>query len=428
VILHIFKMVWNRKGTNALITLEILISFLVLFAVCALGAYHYDHYRQPLGYTWDQVWKVEISFGEDDSLTLGALMRVFSMDDPEASEVLTVGEVFERMVTEVESFEQVEAAAGMSFAPYTRSSWRWGLDIDDRKIPIYMQNASDSLLEVMDLDMTRGRWFEETDRSHSLRTIVINERLARQVFGREDPIGQVIVDESDSGDIKMKVVGVIADFRYHGELSPPIPLAFMRLPIAVAAEPGDELVEHGRNQHDFLQALVIRVKPGTPVSFEEEIIKRLHAVAPEWSFKLQPLSMARDSYLRKRLAPLAIAALVAAFLMIMVALGLLGVLWQNVTQRIRELGLRRAKGATAGHIRRQVLGELLIMSSLAMVIGVIVIVQLPLTGWVPPTSARVYMQALLLAAGLMSVLTVIAGLYPSFLATRVQPAEALHYE
>ena len=43
--------------------------------------------------------------------------------------------------------------------------------------------------------------------------------------------------------------------------------------------------------------------------------------------------------------PLIAVGLVAGFLMLMVALGLLGVLWQNVTQRTREMGLRRAKGA-----------------------------------------------------------------------------------
>ena len=54
----------------------------------------------------------------------------------------------------------------------------------------------------------------------------------------------------------------------------------------------------------------------------------------------------------------------------MVGLGLTGVVWQSVTQRIREFGLRRAKGATIRSVRAQVLTEMMIMTSLALIVGV----------------------------------------------------------
>ena len=62
----------------------------------------------------------------------------------------------------------------------------------------------------------------------------------------------------------------------------------------------------------------------------------------------------------------------------MVALGLTGVVWQSVTQRIREFGLRRAKGATIANVRRQVLVEMVIMTSIALLAGVVLVAQLPL--------------------------------------------------
>ena len=354
VIRHILKMVWNRKAANSLITLEILISFLVLFAVSAIAAYQWDHYRQPLGFDWENVWKVTIDFGEED---IPALMDAFSMvEGDEEPEFASIADAFARMLTEVESFDQVEAAAGMSFAPYTSRGWRWGLDTDRGKVLMYLLNATQHLPETLDLDLLEGRWFEEADSASTSRTIVINEHLAREVFGDESPVGQVIVDQHEAGTVEMKVVGVVSDFRYKGELASPVPLAFMW--------PRNE-----ENKIDFLEAIAIRVRPGTPASFEEEILERLRPIGPNWSFKIEPLAAARESYLRKRLAPLIVAGLLAAFLMVMVALGLVGVLWQNVTQRTRELGLRRAKGATAVRIRRQVLGELLIMASLAVAIG-----------------------------------------------------------
>ena len=70
------------------------------------------------------------------------------------------------------------------------------------------------------------------------------------------------------------------------------------------------------------------------------------------------------------LGPLIAAGVIAGFLLLMVAMGLTGVLWQTVTQRTREIGLRRAKGATAGDIRTQILGELVVMTSIAVLAGV----------------------------------------------------------
>ena len=78
------------------------------------------------------------------------------------------------------------------------------------------------------------------------------------------------------------------------------------------------------------------------------------------------------------MAPLVAVGLVAGFLMLMVALGLLGVLWQNVTQRTREMGLRRAKGAAKVDVQRQILGEIGVMTTLALLAGVLVAIQFPL--------------------------------------------------
>ena len=77
----------------------------------------------------------------------------------------------------------------------------------------------------------------------------------------------------------------------------------------------------------------------------------------------------RDDWMQETLAPLLAAGVIAGFLILMVGMGLTGVLWQTVTQRTREVGLRRAKGATIGDIRAQILGELVVMTSIAVLAG-----------------------------------------------------------
>ena len=58
MIRHLFKLVWNRKRTNALIILEIFFAFLVLFIVGTLGIFLWDNIHQPLGFSSKDVWTV----------------------------------------------------------------------------------------------------------------------------------------------------------------------------------------------------------------------------------------------------------------------------------------------------------------------------------------------------------------------------------
>jgi putative ABC transport system permease protein len=170
------------------------------------------------------------------------------------------------------------------------------------------------------------------------------------------------------------------------------------------------------------------MQPGTAASFEEPLLKHLQAVAKEWAFDVKPMAEMRSSMITFAVAPVAAVSLVAAFLMLMVAMGLTGVLWQNVTQRTREIGLRRAKGAERVRVQRQILGEIVVMTSMAVVVAAVLAAQVPLISpfyWVQP---HVYVVGFIMAALVIYVLTVLCGWYPSHIATRIEPAEALRYE
>jgi putative ABC transport system permease protein len=103
-------------------------------------------------------------------------------------------------------------------------------------------------------------------------------------------------------------------------------------------------------------------------------------------------------------------------------------MWQNVTRRTREFGLRRAAGASQGDIRRQVIMEVVVTAAFALGIGIVLVVQVPLLSLVPFVGAGT-IAAGAVHAGVVVLATVIAaGLYPSVLATRIRPAEALRDE
>ena len=170
------------------------------------------------------------------------------------------------------------------------------------------------------------------------------------------------------------------------------------------------------------------MKPGADASVEARLAKALQAAAPDWSFNVEPMVMGAELNRRLNMAPLGVGAMVALFLILMVALGLSGVLWQSVTTRIREIGVRRALGASGADVKRQVIGELMVMATIAMLAGIAVVLQFPFLDLLGPVPKSVFFAGLSLTIVSLYGLALVCGLHPARLATTVHPAEALRYE
>jgi len=413
MIRHLFKLVWNRKRTNALIILEIFFSFLVLFVVGTLGLYLWDNVQRPLGFSYERVLVATIDMEQSDDNTF----------DP--AQVAT----FERLLRETQSLAPVEAAAGAIIVPYSLGGYNGSWKVNGRRVETEFNEVTIGFKETMGLHLLQGRWFQKGDEALPWRPVVLNAALAREVFGETDPIGKRFGDPSKEGtEPERRVVGVVSEFRCNGELSGPGNYTFMfkRVGLGEAAAaggpgPGSSLSRPPRN-------LVVKVRPGTPVEFEEQLAKRLQAVAPAWSFVVKPLAQMRESSFRLRLTPLVAGAIVALFLMVMVGLGLIGVLWQNLLQRTREMGLRRAAGASRSSVHAQVLLEQMILTSFGVLLGVVLVAQIPLLDLISFIRPKVFTGGIVLSMLSIYLLAALCALYPSAMASRVQPAEALRYE
>jgi len=133
--------------------------------------------------------------------------------------------------------------------------------------------------------------------------------------------------------------------------------------------------------------------------------------------------------LKTQMVPLVVVGIVAAFMLVMVAFGLFGALWQNTTQRIPEIGLRRAIGASAGQVYRQIVLEQFLLSSGAVVLGLALLVQLPLTRALGESlDWSVFAAAAGLSMATIYLLSLLCALYPGWRASRLSPTEALHHE
>jgi putative ABC transport system permease protein len=396
MIRHLLKLVWCRKRANALLILEIFVSFMVLFAVSTLWLIILNRIRQPLGFTYDDVYSVSI----DEREVL----------DGETSEVENQHQRTARIMRELRALDGVRAVAGMTIGPFELGANGRSLDFQGRSVNCRTTSASDDLPAVLGIEIIHGRWFEPADDALDWTPIVINQRLADALFGEADPLEQTV-----SEDPAMRVVGVVQDFRKGGAVASLQPFFIRRISLE-------------REQDRAPRRLLVKTAAGAGAGIEERIIRTMQRVEPGWKYNIELTDAIRRRNTKLYLAGFVVAALVAGFMMVMVVLGMIGVFWQSVTQRIGEIGLRRAMGGARSSIYKQMLVEILIVTSLGSVLAMVILLQLPLLGMLGGIGWPTILSALAVSAAIMYGLATTSGLYPAWLAARIQPADALHDE
>jgi len=123
-----------------------------------------------------------------------------------------------------------------------------------------------------------------------------------------------------------------------------------------------------------------------------------------------------------------IMATVVGFLLVMVAMGLFGVLWQNINSRTQEIGLRRALGASATSIRAQIISELFVLALFAMAITFFILIQVPMLQLIDSVTWSNFWMSTIGSVSVMTLIVILCALYPSSTAIKLAPATALHYE
>jgi len=403
VIRHLLKLVWRRKRANALLIVEIFFSFLVFFAVVTFGTSAILRYNKPLNFNWHDVLVLNVAIPSNRDLP-GEERHGDSATDLAS---------MDRLMREIAGMPEVIAVGGSRTPPYSMSTMAGSWNIAGKKVHMTFDDVTDGYPKAMNIPILRGRWFKPEDDAAGFQPVVVDTDLAKALFGDEDPIGKKFDPE---GGKDMRVIGITAPFRKDGEFSSEnINMVFQRVSARLP-------------KTSMPRDIIIRVRPGTPASFEEAISRRTHEIFPQYEQRVRRMEAMRTFAMRLYLIPVAAGSVIAAFLIGMVALGLSGVLWQNVTRRTREIGLRRALGATGNEVNRQILLEVALLATLALIIGVIVVAQLPLLGIFQLVSPASFTIGLAGALATIYGLTLLCGLYPSWLAGRVQPAQALHYE
>lgn len=396
---HIAKLIWNRKRANMLILTEVAITFVVLFFLIHSAINNYQLYNKPLGFQWQKTWSIALDTGarwnnENDNPQLQQLVKILEQDERIAS-------------------------IGLSQMPaFQRARWSDDLTINGKEIFHYGNRVNTDGPQGWGVELIAGRWFGEQDNGQNYHPIMINKLFVEQAFGDADPINFDIISLDDDGKpegLPKRIVGVFEDFRQMGEFSESLPYMFNYF----------DLEQGHRYGVRYMQ---ITFHENQNAAYEETLLKTLKSVTPQWEFNISTWANNRDNQINTVLIPLSILATVVGFLLIMVAMGLFGVLWQNINRRTQEIGLRRALGASKNEIQGQVIGELVILALFSIIFTLAFLVQLPLLSLLDSMTWSSFWLSIASTTVVILFIVVLCALYPSRAAIKMPPAEALHYE
>lgn len=266
---------------------------------------------------------------------------------------------------------------------------------------------------VSNLKIAKGRFFSKTDDASSERVAVLGWTIANDVFGKVDPIGKRV----KIGQQTFEVIGLAEEVG--GSFGGPSFDSYIYIPLKTSFKLYDKEV--------IVQIIAkARERDGvatTITAIEKELGKRLDDDEYSVFDQRQILNTINQilSVLTTGLGGIAAISLVVG------GIGIMNIMLVSVTERTREIGLRKALGATPSIILWQFLIEAALLSLFGggMGLALAYLSTLALSQFLP---AVITMQAVIMAFGTSTVVGLIFGAAPARRAASLSPIEALRYE
>ena len=275
--------------------------------------------------------------------------------------------------------------------------------------------STPNYFSAMKIPVVRGRDFTPLDRYDTQPVVIVNQKVTRDVFGGEDPIGHQIVCGLDATSMNaMTIVGIVGDVHESSPGADAEPMLYMPI-----------------EQHPFFanELQVIVRTAAAPAAMAAAVRETAYRLNPAMAVKFTTLdNMISDSIAAPRFRTF-LAGIFAILALALAMAGIYGVMNYIVTQRTSELGLRMALGARAGDVMGLVLSRAGILAAAGLTIGAGLSVALSkvLTGMLfglKATDPSTYVWVLLCVASI----ALIAAAGPALRASRIDPMAALREE
>jgi putative ABC transport system permease protein len=385
---------------SAFIAIQVCLSLVLLVGASLLSESLWNLIKSPLGFAPDHLLTFEVSL-------------------PWSSNQAVIRNFFFSTQQKIEALPGVSAVGQIDALPTVDWHLRSNFDADwlprvanHPRIGAEDRHIAGDYLAAMGTTLLSGRAFTLADQSAKPIPVIVNQQLARQYLPGGDPVGKHLF----VGNEAFPIVGVIADVR--GTAG------------SIAKPPGPEVYWPADADEGVIQRYFIVRSQTPPEQLIKSIQQQVHEVDPRQA--ISGVATMDDLLSQSVAQPRLNMALIAAFALIALLLacvGIYGVVAWSVAQRVQEIGVRMALGATRPQILRLIVSRAASATIVGLAAGTCLALLLTrllrsqLYG-VSPDSPSIYAASILL----LLVPALLAALRPALRAASVNPVEALRAE
>ncbi len=420
------KSLWMHRLRSTLTTLGIIFGVASVIAMLAIGEGASKHAQEQIARLGSQniIIKTVEPPEEQEATSTEESMQEFGLTYDDA----------ERFRNSIPNVEVVVPIRRLSQRAWYRN----------RKVAVEVIGTVPWYPEMSPITVKQGRFLTSTDMHYKQGICIVDERVVTGLFGFDDPLGR---DVKISGDY-YRVIGIASAQEVATDTSafennvPAAPaegganVGNIYVPLTTIKDRFGEIsVElsgsSGRNiKRVELQEIVVRVEAMEDVlptrDILETLLDRFHKKSDYQV--VVPLELLRQAERTKLIFSIVLGS-IAAISLLVGGIGIMNIMLATVSERTREIGIRRALGARKHDIILQFLSETLILTLAGGILGIALGSAIPSLvtyfGHMPTVITGI---SLILAFGISAAIGVVFGLYPAYRAANMDPIESLRHE
>ena len=321
----------------------------------------------------------------------------------------------------LDDLEEYSQADGIGLAAAS-SSESFTVKYDSTSDSATVIGTTSSYYEIQGLNLLLGRFLMGTDVDNNTYVCVINEAMAEDLIGYLDCVGQEISIEG----MKFTIIGVLEDD--DDSLT-----SLFTSGSYVAYIPYTTLVRLSSTASSTVSTFYVSAEEGSDTDTAESAIEAIlyERYEDEDAYSVSNQSVLEDTVSSITNVLAILLGGIAAISLLVGGIGIMNIMMVTVTERTREIGIRKSIGATRGAILRQFLLEAVLLCMMGCVIGIFI-------SWVILTLASAVVSSLslsftlnwgvvLLSVVFCFIIGLVFGLYPANKAAKMKPIDALHY-